>query len=70
VGAALILTAVLLGALSTATAPPRLVVEVSKEQIRVESHGVPLISILEELASRLEVRLVIDGPRPTRSATW
>jgi hypothetical protein len=65
----MILAAALLGALSTATAPPRLMVEVSKEQIRVESHAVPLITILEELASRLDVRLVIDGPSPTVPVT-
>ena len=53
-----------------AAAPtPHLAVEVSEKGIRMEANGAPLAAVLEELASRLDVRLVIDGPRPTTPIT-
>jgi len=63
----LILAAAVL--ITAVAATPPLTIEVSKERIRVHARNAPLVSILEELASRLDVRLVIDGPRPTTPVT-
>jgi len=54
---------------ATAATPAPLAVQISEGHIHVEARAVPLVSILEELALRLDVRLVIDGPRPTAPVT-
>ena len=55
------MAAVLLLAATAST----LAVDVSERNIRVRAEASPLAAVLEELTSRLEVRLVFDGPRPT-----
>ena len=55
--------------LAAAAAAPTLSVDVSGKHIRVESSGASLSAILEELAARLDVRLVFDGQVPTTPVT-
>lgn len=55
--------------LAATAAASSLTVEISERKIRVQANAAPLVSVLEELTARLEVRFVVDGPRPMTPVT-